>query len=149
MVYTIDATEVVWIGSLVSLESGERVEDDTIDHDATKSAINLKSVFSDPLTFNTLHIPEVNLTGDYHYYVPQEDNDEYNERKDQQDPDAAPMFVKVDWVPLTELMETTTERPPSTYFHGVEVSGAYSISIEAAEIANHDVDPTAIIIIRK
>lgn len=110
--------------------------------------VKLLTQFSEPMQFNTLHVPKLQrLYGNYNYYLETEQNAEYNENKDLEAPAQAPMFVRLMWETINKLQLAPTV-PSTSTFHDVEIEGLSEIRIEEVTPANSEVmsrDSTIII----
>jgi len=114
-----------------------------------EKVLTIYTQYSKPITFNTTHIPKLNVVGDYNYYEPTEANDEYNENKDEMHFAQAPMYVKIEWETMfipTESDGTAIVFPKT--FHGIPVKGIISSLAEATTV-NHAIDPTSLVVIKK
>lgn len=110
--------------------------------------LTLRTQFSAPVQFNTLHVPKLQrLHGNYNYYVETENNDEYNETKDLEAPADAPMFVALMWETIHRL-ELAPTVPSTSTFHDVEIEGLSTIRLRDVRPANPEImsgDSTIII----
>jgi len=129
-------------GTLSRAEEGEGAEGEE------ERPMALKSKYSDVMQFNTLHIPKLKtLKGAYNYYEEHELNIDYKESQDQQNPSEAPMYVRIDWIPVRRA-QPTVHRPPLR-FHGITVKSPVDLELKDIEPANASVMKKAVIIIRK
>ena len=139
-----------WLGPLVVTDgSPERGPDDDETPDATRDILIVSSRFSEPITFNTLHVPSLDVTGEYNYYTEHETNDEYNERSEQQYPSDAPMFTQISWTPVKFLELSDTLSGGVMTHHGVPVDGVGGLSLDEIDVINDLIDPSATVIIRR
>jgi len=142
--YTFGGQEA-WFDPLESADDTRATKDAS--HEVSDGSLQITTKFSEPISFNTLHVPELQVSGDYNYYVESELNSEYNERKDIQQPNDAPMYIKLQWSPVVSLLDSSTIL--TTLFHGIEVDGIDKPSVSEIAAINNELKGTTPVIILK
>ncbi len=107
--------------------------------------ITILSRFSDTIRFNTVHVPMLDVSGDYHFYEEHETNVESQESKDLEHFANSPRYIRLRWNTVRDI-----ELAPGLIggFHGVPTTGVDDISLRDVEVVNTRIMRDPIVIIR-